>query len=60
MVHCKSCESYRLLMTALVGRDSPIELLSRLTIKFLKDFCHQLGLLLLLLLRHIACITIFI
>ena len=44
MVHCKSCESYRLLKTALVSRDRFFEHLSCLPIKkFLKDFCHQFG-----------------
>ena len=43
MVHCKSCESYRLLTTALVGRDRFFKSLTGLPItKFLKDFSHQL------------------
>ena len=56
MVHCKSCESSRLLKTALTGRDSFFELLSRLPIKCLKDFCHQVGLLLFIAVHQSHCL----
>ena len=45
MVHCKSCEIFRLLKTSLVGRDIFFGRLSGLPITmYLQDFSHQLGL----------------